>query len=351
LANKFRNYASFPNLVPGDYYFRVKASNGDGVWNNQGISLHIVISPPWYQRKSVITIAILLILLGIYSFFKIRTRMIEREKRILEQKVKERTIELQQKNDDITSSIQYAKRIQEAILPNINKFPDIIPTSFIFYKPKDIVSGDFFWYFKKNKKIYFAVADCTGHGVPGAFMSIIGNYLLDNIIKEMKLEHPNEILTQLNIDIQIALNQQKEGKDINFDGMDIALCSLEGDKLEYAAAFRPLILIQNKKLNEIRGERFSIGGSSSLINKKFTNHELTINPGDWLYLFSDGYADQFGGTNQKKFMMRNFKELLLSIYELPPEAQKIQLEYSLNEWKKETEQIDDILVMGIKIIE
>ncbi|MCD6365938.1 MAG: SpoIIE family protein phosphatase [Bacteroidales bacterium] len=346
-----RNYASFPNLVPGDYYFRVKASNGDGVWNNQGISLHIVISPPFYQRTSVITIAIILVLLGIYLFFRIRTRMIEREKRILEQKVKERTIELQQKNDDITSSIQYAKRIQEAILPNTNKFPEIIPTSFIFYKPKDIVSGDFFWYFKNNKKTYFAVADCTGHGVPGAFMSIIGNYLLDNIIKETKLEHPNEILNQLNIDIQIALNQQKEGKDINFDGMDIALCSLENNKLEYAAAFRPLIMIQDGKLNEIRGERFSIGGSSSFIDKKFKNHELQLNTGDWLYLFSDGYADQFGGLSQKKFMMRNFKELLLSIYELPPEAQKIQLEYSLNEWKKDTEQIDDILVMGINITE
>jgi len=345
-----RNYASFPNLVPGDYYFRVRASNGDGVWNNKGISLHIIISPPFYQRKSVIIIAFILVLLGIYLFFRIRTRIIEREKIILEQKVKERTIELQQKNDDITSSIQYAKRIQEAILPNINKFSEVIPESFIFYKTKDIVSGDFFWYFKKNKKIYFAVADCTGHGVPGAFMSIIGNYLLDNIIKETEIEHPNEILNQLNIDIQISLNQQKEGKDMNFDGMDIALCCIEENKLEYAGAFRPLIMIQNGKLTEIRGDRFSIGGSSSFINKKFKNHTFELNPNDWIYLFSDGYPDQFGGPNQKKFMMRNFKVLLLSIYELPPKAQSIQLEYSLNEWKKELEQIDDILVMGIKII-
>ena len=344
-----RNYASFPNLVPGDYYFRVRASNGDGIWNNEGVSLHIIISPPFYQRKSVITIAVILVLLGIYLFFRVRTRMIEREKLILEQKVKERTIELQQKNDDITSSIQYAKRIQEAILPNINKFSELIPASFIFYKPKDIVSGDFFWYFKKGKKIYFAVADCTGHGVPGAFMSIIGNYLLDNIIKETNLEHPNEILNQLNIDIRISLNQQKEGIDINFDGMDIALCYIEDNKLEFASAFRPLIMIQNGKLTEIRGDRFSIGGSSSFINKKFKNHEFELNPNDWLYLFSDGYADQFGGPNQKKFMMRNFKDLLLSIYELPPKAQSIQLEYTLNEWKKDSEQIDDILVMGINI--
>lgn len=342
-----RNYASFPNLVPGDYVFRVRGSNGDGVWNTKGISLHIIISPPFYKRKSVIAIEILLILIAIYSFFKIRIRMIEREKRILEQKVKERTIELQEKNDDITSSIQYAKRIQEAILPNINKFVELIPESFILYKPKDIVSGDFFWYFKQDNKIYFAAADCTGHGVPGAFMSIIGNSLMDNIIKGKKIVHPNEILNQLNIDIQIALNQQKE--KINFDGMDIALCMLEDMKMEYAAAFRPLIIIKNGKLKEIKGERFSIGGAASLINKKFTNHVIELKSNDWLYLFSDGFVDQFGGKNKRKFMIKNFKELLLSINHLPPEAQKIQLEYSLKEWMDGEEQIDDILVTGLKI--
>ncbi|HIE16034.1 MAG TPA: serine/threonine protein kinase, partial [Bacteroidales bacterium] len=179
--------------------------------------------------------------------------------------------------------------------------------------------------------------------------SIIGNYLLDNIIKEMGIEHPNEILNQLNIDIQISLNRQEEG-NINFDGMDIALCSIEGNKLEYAGAFRPLILIQKDgTLNEIRGNRFSIGsGNRSFINKKFQNHELYLKPYDKIYLFSDGYADQFGGAKNKKFMVSNFKKLLLSIAELPPEAQKIQLEITLNEWKKDLEQIDDILVMGIK---
>ena len=343
----YHNFISFPNLPPGEYVFMVRAANNDNIWNDKGVRLTIIVTPPIYKRTSAQVVFVLLILLIIYLFFRYRTRRIEHEKKILEQKVAERTEELQEKNNDIMSSIQYAQRIQQAILPNVESFSNIFADSFVLYRPKDIVSGDFFWFTQKGNTTYFAVADCTGHGVPGAFMSIIGNNLLSNIVAEKENPKPAEILNQLNIDIRIALKQQSSDSG-NFDGMDLILCALTENTLEFSGAYRPLLLIRNGELEEHRVNRFSIGGKTPLEKTIFTNHQIEIKKNDVIYLFSDGYPDQFGYKSNKKLMMGRFKKILLETHSAPMNEQKRYIENYLIEWMGDLEQIDDILVMGIR---
>ncbi|NOZ46033.1 MAG: hypothetical protein GXO79_04540, partial [Chlorobi bacterium] len=235
-----RRFAAYPNLSDGEYIFRVKAANNEGVWNEVGLSVHVTVNPPFWRTKWFISLSVIAIILSVLLYIRLRTKRLQYEKRILEETVEQRTQELRQKNEDITSSIEYAKRIQMAILPTFSSFYNEFPNSFILYKPKDIVSGDFFWFYTKGNKRIFAAADCTGHGVPGAFMSIIGNNLLEKIVNEKNLFNPAEILTELDKSIVEALNQ-KGRRDDSFDGMDIALCShTKGNNyLEYAGAYRP----------------------------------------------------------------------------------------------------------------
>jgi serine phosphatase RsbU (regulator of sigma subunit) len=219
---------------------------------------------------------------------------------------------------------------------------------FIFYKPKDIVSGDFYFYAQRSDKIILAVADCTGHGVPGAFMSMIGNDFLNQIIIEKGITRPSEILNQLNKGVKKALKQES-GKSETSDGMDIALCTLDlkNKKMEYAGAMRPLFHA-DIELKEIHADKASIGGATS-DDYQFTNHQLDLNEGDSIYIFTDGYVDQFGGEKGKKFMAKNFKNLLAGIHKKDMTEQHQILNNTINEWSKEKEQVDDILVMGIKI--
>ncbi|MFN4234454.1 MAG: two-component regulator propeller domain-containing protein [Bacteroidia bacterium] len=344
-----RNYASYTNIGGGDYIFRVKGSNNDGVWNEEGVAIHIKIIPPFYKTNTFIIASILIGILSIILFFRYRTNRIREEKRVLELKVQERTLELAQKNKDITSSIEYAKRIQEAILPQQEVIFKNFPRSFILYKPKDIVSGDFYWFASKNNKKIIAAVDCTGHGVPGAFMSMIGHNLLNQIVIENGITSAAEILNQLNLGVQQALKQNQNSE--TRDGMDVCLCIFDDEKmkLEFAGAYRPLYIIdKNKNLQIIEGNKFPIGGNQISGERRYNSHTIDIKSGDTFYMFSDGYADQFGGEKGKKFMLKRFQQLLIDIYDYSLKGQGELLDKNIEQWKNGAEQVDDILVIGIR---
>ncbi|MBU0765222.1 MAG: SpoIIE family protein phosphatase, partial [Bacteroidetes bacterium] len=345
-----RRFASYPNLEHGNYIFHVRAANNDGIWNRQGKSIGIVITPPFYKRPVFIISMILFIIIAVFLSVKARLDRIKKEKKILEQKVAERTRELQQKNEDIMSSIEYAKRIQEALLPGYEGFFRYFSDAFVLYKPKDIVSGDFFWFTKVQNRLVFAVVDCTGHGVPGAFMSIIGDNMLRHIILEEGILDTSLVLKTINKDVRIALKQHDATS--SFDGMDLAFCvfDAENSTLEFAGANRPLFMIKNNQFSKIEGNKFSIGGALMPHEKKFDSHTITIEKNDVVYLFTDGYADQFGGTEAggKKFMLRNFQELLININEQPMAKQLQELDLTIEDWMKSTEQTDDITVLGLR---
>jgi len=258
----------------------------------------------------------------------------------------------------MTDSIEYAKRIQAATFPPDEVLRYLLPKHFILYKPLDIVSGDFYWLTQKKGKILFAVADCTGQGVPGTFMSMLGSAFLNDIVNNTSTKlKANLILNELRDKVIMSL-RQTGAKDESRDGMDISLCILDREKvsLQYASAYNSLYHIRDGKLTEVKADMMPIGISSEAA-KTFTNHELKLQKDDSLYLFSDGYTDQLGGERRKRFMTSRFKQLLLEIQDRIMFAQKTILDQTINEWrgltgmqKKKHEQIDDMLVMGIKII-
>lgn len=273
----------------------------------------------------------------------------------LEQKVNERTKQLLKEkqlveisNKDIRESIAYAKRIQASILPPIQKIKEGFKNSFVYYEPKDVVSGDFYWYESNQKSPVFAVVDCTGHGVPGAFMSIIGYTQLNEIIKQQAVAEPGEILKELDKRVKSALNQNKVGGINNKDGMELGLLTVnqKTNTLEYAGAMRPLYMVRDGHLQIFKGDKHSIGGAS-LREKKFTTQHIKIQKGDSFYLFTDGYPDQFGGPRGKKFMSRNVGDMLRGVAHLPSTEQMKVIKQSIKDWMGSEEQVDDILFSGI----
>ena len=267
----------------------------------------------------------------------------------LEQKVIERTQKIEFQNIEIISNIQYARKIQIALLPSENEFKKSLTSYFILSIPRDIVSGDYYWLARKDNKVIIAVADCTGHGVHGAFMSILGIAFLNEIVNKAVTIRANEILNQLSGQVIRSLHQTGK-KDITRDGMDMALCVIDTDKqkLQFSGAFRPLYLIRNNELKEFKGDSMPVGIYEDE-DLSFTNIEILFNKGDLLYLFSDGYVDQLGGANRKTFRSEVFKKLLISIHKLSMNEQKEALEQKFREWKGDLEQIDDILVLGIRM--
>ena len=298
------------------------------------------------------------------GLLKMREDLRENEK-FLEDKVTQRTaevmyqkaeIELQSQKIEVfykqvTDSIRYAKRIQEAILPPEPFVKKLLPDSFVLYKPKDIVSGDFYWFEKVEDHVLFAAVDCTGHGVPGAFMSIVGHNLLKQIVSKNLSTQPSKILDELNKGVRDTLHQRNFEEATSKDGMDIAFCSLNIAKqeLEFAGAFNPLFLARDGEIFEIKGNKFSVGIYLEKELRKFTNQKIKIQKGDIIYIFSDGYADQFGGPRGKKFMQNQFRNLLLTIHNKPMQEQKRILDDAIENWRGAEEQVDDILVLGVRI--
>lgn len=258
-------------------------------------------------------------------------------------------LELEIKSKETLDSIIYAKRIQEAILPMKERILESLPESFVFHLPRDIVSGDFYWFKRIENKIFIASVDCTGHGVPGAFMSMIGTVLLDDIVEKKGVYEPDQILTELHKDVVKALKQDRKEK-ASKDGMDIALCVFDTDfkTLKFAGAFRPLIHISDGVLIRIKADSAPIGGVGMHV-PVFTQHEVVIKKGDSIYIYSDGFADQFGGKRNKKYMTKRFRAFLLSISHLSINEQSKRLQQELDLWKGDADQVDDILVIGIKV--
>ncbi|NQX97766.1 MAG: transporter substrate-binding domain-containing protein, partial [Flavobacteriales bacterium] len=287
------------------------------------------------------------------------------KKEIAKRKVIEKKLKV--KNKDVTDSITYAKRIQDAILPSNERFTRELSQTFILFKPKDIVSGDFYWLVTKGDKSWFAAVDCTGHGVPGAFMSIVGYNLLNKIVGEYGITEPSKILDELNKGVANMLKKDDDSAENVRDGMDIALCCFDKKSkvLEYAGAYNPLYIVSKhslksgdkKELNpvytsekglnlyDVKANRFSIGNHVEE-TLSFTNHRIQLNSGDIVYLFSDGYVDQFGGEKGKKYRYKRFKEYLVSINDLSMEEQKLKLEAEFINWMGPHEQIDDVIVIG-----
>ncbi len=300
--------------------------------------------------KEVLLMLGLFIVFGVFIYRTIQ-RFIEKEKQT-KQELKSYSQLIEQKNQNITDSIHYAKKIQDSILPDKSLLTKGIEDAFVLYLPKDIVSGDFYWCLHKGHLSFLATVDCTGHGVPGAFMSMTGNSLLFEAINEKGLTKPAEILQEMELGLRRSLNKELDGKEETQDGMDMSLICIDhsNQKLSFAGARRPLIHVRDGKLEEIKGCKRSIGNAFHKTANSFEEHCLSIHKGDQFYMFSDGYPDQFGGPKGKKFMSRNFKNTLLEISTLPSKEQKMALKQQLEDWKNGLyEQVDDVLVMGIKI--
>jgi PAS domain S-box-containing protein len=269
------------------------------------------------------------------------------EQKIEKQKTQATNLLLRNKNKELIDSISYSKRIQQAILPKHSLFQSKFNEAFVLYKPKNIISGDFYWYYERNNLVYVACIDCTGHGVSGALMTILTNSLMKNIIKQNNSD-PGLILKILDDYLYDELNLNNENKTP--DGFDIALCvfDFENKKLNFSGAFRSLVLIRNMEFIEFKGARYPIGFYDN-IDKNFETTETSFLDGDCFYLFSDGYIDQFGGEKNKKFNKKAFRNLLLEIQYLNLEEQEGYLDYVFNNWKQQNEQTDDICIIGLKI--
>lgn len=263
--------------------------------------------------------------------------------------VEDRLSELEQQAKNLQDSMRYAGSLQRSILPNERIFQNYFNDAFVLFKPKDIVSGDFYWIYQHHDDIYFAVGDCTGHGVPGALVNIAGNTILRQIIRIEGLSEPCAIMRLLDQELTALFNEHNTLGNTQ-DGMDIVFCkfNLKSGKGSYCGAGRPLILIRDGELVEFKKGPDAIGYSNKP-QKIFETIHFDLIPNDQFYLFSDGYTDQFGGENVKKFNRNRFRSLLLSIYKFGLEKQKEQLLFSYNNWKGKQEQIDDICVVGIKV--
>ncbi len=359
----------YTNLFEGNYTFKMKARNVFGT-ESYVAEYRFSISPPWF-RSIIAYISYVLFLVGfIWFIVKWNTRRLIAEKERLEEIVRQRTaevvaqkeeiekqneeLEIQrdkifEQNEEIKSSITYASRIQNALLTPDETIKNIFDDFFILFLPRDIVSGDFYWFTQIGTRKICAAADCTGHGVPGGFMSMLGMGLLNQIISRNEKITASEILDQLRSFIITSLHQTGRTGE-NKDGMDIALYVIDTQlrTIEFAGANNPLVVIRNNEVIQIKGDKMPIG-IHLRCDVPFTNHVMEYMPGDVVYTFSDGYQDQFGGPDQRKFMVKNLKELLLSIHKFPMSEQRDILHRTLLEWHGDSSRIDDVVLIGVKL--
>ena len=338
----------YTNLHEGSYKFYIRSQNLYEKIGNEA-TYEFSITPPWTRTILAYIGYVLFFTAFIYAVVVIYTRNLRAIIRARTAEIREKKEEIEEKNKDIMDSIQYAQRIQEALLTPGDYIDKLFPERFILYMPRDIVSGDYYWMTEKNNKIICVTADCTGHGVPGAFMSMLGMAFLNEIVSKRESIHANEILNELRAMVISSLRQTGQIGESQ-DGMDIALYILDTEnmKLEYAGANNPLFLYRDKELFITKADKMPIG-ISSRADESFTNHVIDLQKDDIIYTFSDGYPDQFGGPKEKKFMIKNFKQLLSENLHRSMDEQKKILESTLKEWMTNTVQVDDILVIGVKV--
>ncbi|MFN8258003.1 MAG: two-component regulator propeller domain-containing protein [Bacteroidales bacterium] len=348
--------ASYSGLQPGTYTFKVMAKNSSGIWNSSPVTFTFTIRPPFWKSIWFYILIGIIILSGFVTFIKMRERNLIREKKMLEEKVEERTIEISKKNKEleikntnITDSIKYAKRIQDAMLPDSDYLNTILKEYFILFKPRDIVSGDYYWVAKKDSSVIITAADCTGHGVPGAFMSMLGITLLDEIVNKKNITNTGLILDEMREAVIKSL-KQKGIRGETQDGMDVSICAIDTTtlKMQYSGAYHPIFIVRNGELIKLKANRMPIGIYFKQ-TAPFECQEFQLLKNDIIYLFSDGYPDQFNDVKGEKMMIRNFRNYILEAAKLPMNEQKNFLDEKLMLWKGKTEQIDDILIFGIKI--
>ncbi len=345
----------FSNLPEGSYTFRVKASNSTGKYSNE-VSCSFVITPPWYRSYWAYFMYFAALVAVVYMLVRISATRLRKQKEKLEQLVKERTAEVMEQKQmletayvEIQDSIHYAKRIQTALLASDKLLSDRLKEYFIFYKPKDIVSGDFYWAQPKGDWLYMITADCTGHGVPGAFMSLLNISFLNEAINLSSFVKPDEILSYVRTQIIDALKSdgsEEGGKD----GMDCVLCAYNFKTKTLLASLsnNPVLIVRNKEIIEIKPDKFPVGKHDK-DHQAFTLHEIQLQDNDVVYTFTDGYPDQFGGLAGKKFKHKQLKQLLVDLVHLPMDEQKAVIEKTLLKWKGKLDQVDDILVIGLRV--
>ena len=353
---------SYSNIPPGKYEFILYANNGEGVWNANPIIFPFKIKPPFWRTWWFYSIILLIIAIGFYSYFKIKNsnKKILKQNEIIAEKngaLQNANKEIAEKNQNITDSINYAKRIQQNFLTSEKNLNNVLNEHFILFKPRDIVSGDFYLAFDLEDRITIVCADCTGHGIPGAFMSLIAISLLNEISRSKTILSTSQILEELRERIINALNSERNesgGKD----GMDISILSIfkqkandENINIDFSGANSSMYIVSNKEnkihMEQYTGDKQPVGYYSNM--KPFTKINVSAKKGDIIYLFTDGYADQFGGKNGKKLMSKQLKQQILLAYNLPLNEQKLYLDTTFLNWQGKLEQVDDVTVIGIKL--
>jgi ligand-binding sensor domain-containing protein/serine phosphatase RsbU (regulator of sigma subunit) len=349
-----KNSIYYTGMYDGEYIFKVRSYNADGTEGNI-VQVKIIVDKPYWKEWWFYVMCFTVLVVAIFLVIKFRERSFIKYQEKLKHDLALRTREVvEQKNKieainkDLTDSINYAQRIQNAILPTDQFYNELFPKSFVFFRPRDIVSGDFYWCSKIQDKKILVCADCTGHGVPGGFMSMISHILLRESLNPESLENPAMILQQINDNI-VKVLKQTDDLESNRDGLDVAIIVLDEVKnqVKFAGAMRPLYVYRNGNRNIVKGDRYSIGGILS--NKSFETKEIEVKKGDKLYIFSDGYADQFGGPNNSKMKLKVFQEFLDQICQQTMEEQEQSILNFFYDWKGEQKQMDDVLVMGIEI--
>ncbi len=353
------NTVAFSNLTPGQYTLRIMAANNDFTWNNQPYELPLIITPPLWMTNYAYAFYLLVIVFVMQMLVNYRIRHYKKANRSLTEKsIDKQRLEEQRKalaliNQSLTDSINYATRIQSAMIPTERVFRLHFAHSFIYFRPRDLVSGDFYWLCEREDKLFVAAVDCTGHGVPGAFMSIIGMDLLKNIIVSSRVDSPSTILKLLSRELDNTLRQNHHSpvsQDAIKDGMDMVLLVIDrkNQTMDFSGAVNGLYLVRNNELQMFKGDRLPIGRLPDGMAPEYTETRIPLEKDDVVYLFTDGYVDQFGGDEMKKFKYRRFRHLLLNIHGLEPDDQKAILHQKLEDWKGAHEQVDDILVIGFK---
>lgn len=370
---------TYPKLPDGKYKFIVQAKLSDGTWiESADGTYNFQIKPPFWKTPLFIIFAIVFGILLVYAFINYRIRKLKVDKENLEIEVQKRTAEIrmqkeeiesqrdeieaqrnhvmeqhdkiEDQNKDIKASITYASRIQRAVLPPLDHFNELLNAYFLFFKPRDIVSGDFYYLNQAHGKVIVAAADCTGHGVPGAFMSLLSVSILNQIFSTITKEfNAADILNKLRFELKKSLRQTGED-DTTKDGLDISLSVIDFQNkvLDFSGAFNPLLLIRDKAMIEYKGDKMPIGVFMK-DNVDFKNQRIELNLNDMLYMYSDGMQDQFGGEKNRKFLPKNLRNLLLENSAKPMLEQEQILESTLNAWKGHNNQVDDILIIGLRI--